>query len=802
MVYTRKNKPDEFFSLSNKEKLKNLIVTTNVDPSPQHETTGNGQALITFEKLAGKTTPTPPPTESDRSAQQSQHKKSTASATETFHTESLGISFDSSSIKDVTLIDTHKDSRTASSKIPTPKPPTPSVHPENTDPPLPAPEENDATNTNDIIEEVNKSIATVHEVADNVEKLALQTHQTLTGNTSATFSELKQVIEGLAGIRLESTVETPKSASREKEQNNLQRRLDDKKYTGTRKKRINPEPQDWNLEGSDSESEGARGGSREFNLKTPHKTHVRFNDETEFFTTALTVAQNKPPAAKFAVTSTPFAEGVGVNNQHQPVSHPFGFLRNDLPGTYVPQTEASTSDNNYSREINSAKTSAHSNNQHNNTSIPGERSATVPRDRMENMVRLRDALEAVPKFSGTSSHASYREFSAGCTDAKNMLPAWAEENLVKMICTKLMDGAKSLVRGENFRTVEALLNQLQEHFRPPTVSELIRELSRIHQGYDEDVASYASRVREMRSDIIETHRRAHNGICSDERKREYDTEVIRSFIIGLRFEVSAQVKPGINLETTIREALDIEKILKDQAALRLNQAPSGNTMAPSSSACQICHRSGHATDNCRLKPRRVNVAQKEELCQIGSEPGHSAKECNNNITCKYCKTPGHEINQCPQIENAALKCQLCGKHGHLAKDCMGKGRPSQKCQICNKPGHEAKNCKPLEKCQLCQKPGHTARQCGQQNGKGSGKMCYACQQPGHFARECPQRSKPVPTCQICLAHGHTALDCRARSNIPPERSIESGNLMALPPMPTQEGVHMRPVRTVIQNQEN
>lgn len=252
MVNTRRNHVDEFFSLSNKEKLQNLIVTTRLPSNPQQETINRHNPLITFERSVAKAIQSQPSAvvseTVQKSLQISNAPQSTANRTETFYTETLGISLDSSSIQDATFINTRKDSDTTSSKVPTPQPPSSLDHPKTipiiTDPPLPTSEEDKVAETSAIIEEVNRSIADVYEVADNVEKLALTTHQTLTGNTNATFSELRQVIEGLAGIRLESTPETPKTAAHEEDQNKLQSERGATKYTGTRRKSTTPDPRD------------------------------------------------------------------------------------------------------------------------------------------------------------------------------------------------------------------------------------------------------------------------------------------------------------------------------------------------------------------------------------------------------------------------------------------------------------------------------------------------------------------------------------------------------------------------------
>ena len=56
------------------------------------------------------------------------------------------------------------------------------------------------------------------------------------------------------------------------------------------------------------------------------------------------------------------------------------------------------------------------------------------------IVRLRDAIELIPIFSG-KDNITFRDFAIGCEEAKSILPASAEKNFVHLIKTRLKDGA-------------------------------------------------------------------------------------------------------------------------------------------------------------------------------------------------------------------------------------------------------------------------------------------------------------------------------------------------------------------------
>lgn len=68
-------------------------------------------------------------------------------------------------------------------------------------------------------------------------------------------------------------------------------------------------------------------------------------------------------------------------------------------------------------------------------------------------LKLRDVMEVVPKFSGTSKHATFKHFSTMCLNFVKMISPQTEISLIKMIKFCLVDEAKSAVRDKCFKTV-------------------------------------------------------------------------------------------------------------------------------------------------------------------------------------------------------------------------------------------------------------------------------------------------------------------------------------------------------------
>lgn len=248
----------------------------------------------------------------------------------------------------------------------------------------------------------------------------------------------------------------------------------------------------------------------------------------------------------------------------------------------------------------------------------------------EHIIKLKDAVRVVPIFSGSGNEVSYTEFEVSCNEAKTMLPEAAETNLVKLICTKVVGSAKHLIRGETFVTVQGLLDRLSEYYRPPTTSQLIGELSEIRQFEEEDVPCFASRVKEITHNIIQTHKSNHQGQCPEDRKEEYTAQAARAFIVGLRSEISARITKTTQLEAAIKEAVDIELIMRRQLALRKLHEPLRHNLELTTKSYQIGKKH-------RYRGKRSRNVKTQDGCEVA----------RTKHTCYRCNGVGHISRECP-----------------------------------------------------------------------------------------------------------------------------------------------------------
>lgn len=208
------------------------------------------------------------------------------------------------------------------------------------------------------------------------------------------------------------------------------------------------------------------------------------------------------------------------------------------------------------------------------------------------LVRLRDAAEVIPIFSGQSDHATFREFQLGCEDALKMLPANAEAQLVNLLRTKLRGGALETIRGEQLATVRALLNQLKPMYAPLESINILRgQLGQIYQREAEDCPTFFNRVRNLGYSIIEAKKSETNAAeLTADQTAEINTEVLNAFKLGLKREISAQLAEVNDLTQAGLTAVKIENQMKMQDQLRERDRI----------GCVICMDKNHIAKNCTL----------------------------------------------------------------------------------------------------------------------------------------------------------------------------------------------------------
>ncbi|XP_043476414.1 uncharacterized protein LOC122507655 [Leptopilina heterotoma] len=336
-------------------------------------------------------------------------------------------------------------------------------------------------------------------------------------------------------------------------------------------------------------------------------------------------------------------------------------------------------------------------------------------------VSLTDALKAVPEFDGTN--ISVNEFIRGCLEAKAMVGEAAEENLTRLIRTKVYGEARKAISGQTFGNTEEFSNFLRDIYATTkTVKQLYGELGNEFQKENENVLTFANRIRDIGTRILDAQRIMTNAVVTEAFKTETQNDIIECFKEGLLPEIEQKMTNQANINNLIREAIRVEKKILAQREKRLGSSETKN---------QKRREIFQAEEHNPPQPMNTNFENATVFCQVCNRKGHSALQCYKIKTCPICNKSGHDAKFCRA--NGPEKCQICDKLGHNARTCYQNPlykRPNEqnpnnkqiesrtqfKCQICNRIGHTAASCRSLPKnsdneCKFCHKQGHQIEEC-------------------------------------------------------------------------------------------
>ena len=374
---------------------------------------------------------------------------------------------------------------------------------------------------------------------------------------------------------------------------------------------------------------------------------------------------------------------------------------------------------------------------------------------------LKYAVDAVPFFDGNNIPLNY--FIEGCEEAKSMLPKEAEAQFTKILRTRIVGEARRTIRDQDFDKVSKLTAYLKQIYGgTKNVYQLQGELGCIYQKNEEDVITYANRVKLLGKQILEAYKSSGHVLPDENLKTSVERDMCKCFIRGLKPEIEQRIERELDVQETVADALRIERELREMKNLRQGRVVNIGVSPANKEreTCQICFKEGHAASNCRklaqfsLQGHDFQTTQGTEIliCQICKKRGHSADKCR--LRDPRARQP---VNV---IQEKVISCQICSKVGHDAKTCQENNskqrtKPSVVCQWCDKPGHSASSCfkkqneernsenRPKVTCQLCDKFGHGAKDCrvklNQLMTPKNNTFCRYCKEQGHLLENCQLR---------------------------------------------------------------
>lgn len=171
---------------------------------------------------------------------------------------------------------------------------------------------------------------------------------------------------------------------------------------------------------------------------------------------------------------------------------------------------------------------------------------------------LKYAVEAVPFFDGKNIPLNY--FIEGCEEAKGMLPAEAEPQFTKILRTRIVGEARRTIRDIDFENVNQLTKYLKQIYGgSKNLYQLQGELGSVYQKNEEDVVTYANRVKLLGKQIREAYRMSGHALGEQAITASLEKDMCKCFIRGLKSEIEQRVDRNLDVQGTVADALRIEE---------------------------------------------------------------------------------------------------------------------------------------------------------------------------------------------------------------------------------------------------
>lgn len=317
-------------------------------------------------------------------------------------------------------------------------------------------------------------------------------------------------------------------------------------------------------------------------------------------------------------------------------------------------------------------------------------------------VSFREATESVPHYDGYN--ITLAQFIRACRRAKEIVPPSSERNLTKLLINKLRGRAYYAVEDEPCESITQLIDLLNSAFgSPKTIDQYRGELSTIYLKPQEHILDYISRVKDLRSAILDAERR-EVGYVGKKVEIEIDGLTTRSFCDGLPLEYRLQM--NCHIQASPFEAFAMAKALAKRQ--ELDKQRYGARERPDSGRRDELSRRPHtypisprpygqnysrnySTDNAprdnytrtyqpRDRVERPQYVNRDTRNVAGNLNTNAPSPRNNQSTkwCRYCKNSGHTIEECRKRQyNNARKVESGNATGPAGQTGVTRQGPSQ-----------------------------------------------------------------------------------------------------------------------------
>lgn len=253
-------------------------------------------------------------------------------------------------------------------------------------------------------------------------------------------------------------------------------------------------------------------------------------------------------------------------------------------------------------------------------------------------MRLKDVIDSIPRYDGHK--IPVYQFCKICDRALKLISPHQEYHLVQLIINKLQGNALTAVDGVDFRHIASLTRHLRAIFGPnKSLNQYRGELGNLYMKPNEDIFAYVDRAKELRSAIIDGETLLYGG--DDVNIQIIDADCRESFINGLPSDLLVRVRLQgtlYNLDEAITSAIQLHKTLEAES---IRKKPTN--VIKSYSTPRVDYPSPTNTPRHQILQNPIRSFIKPLI------PGQPGPNTPVGKVCRYCKDPGHLIEECQKL---------------------------------------------------------------------------------------------------------------------------------------------------------
>jgi len=259
-------------------------------------------------------------------------------------------------------------------------------------------------------------------------------------------------------------------------------------------------------------------------------------------------------------------------------------------------------------------------------------------------IRFKDVIDSIPRYDGHKM--SVFQFSKICERALKLISPQQEPYLIELVINKLQGHAYTAIEGMTFHTLPHMINHLKRIFGPnKSLNQYRGELGNLYMMPNEDIFNYVERAKNLRAAIIDGEVDTYGSLLPQDEDR-IDHDILESFINGLPSDLLVRVKlegRTDTLDNAITSTIQLTKTLEAE-----NKRKKGsyhvNVNKPFNNP-----RVDYATKQPNSPGKTFEARNTSTPFTRPLNPGQPGPNSPVENICRYCKTPGHLIDECRKL---------------------------------------------------------------------------------------------------------------------------------------------------------